>query len=402
MIFIHTADWHLGQTFFGYERNYEHSEFLNWLVKTIGERGADVLLISGDIFDTPNPSAAAQRTFYNFIHDVTQKNPNLRIIVTAGNHDSGARLEAPDTLLGYLGATVRGTIKRNNDGTLDYQRHIIPLSEDTCCIALPYLRQGDYPTAESYSEGVKDTFLAVAEEAKRVYKNIVIMGHLFAVGGEVSTDDRSERTVVGGLDCVDLSAVADVATYVALGHLHKAQCVGEYRNIRYSGAPLPMSFAEIDNRQSVTMITLNGKESKTEEIEIPHTVTLIRIPKEGAAPIATVLDEISQLPEGNATETSPFLEIRIAITEPEPTLRQTIEQAVEGKTVRLTRMEALSEQGTSKIDAPLTYDEVRNLDPQMLANDFFRRNFNNNDMPESLQILLKEVITEIRNEDFSN
>ena len=65
-------------------------------------------------------------------------------------------------------------------------------------------------------------------------------------------------------------------------------------------------------------------------------------------------------------------------------------------------MEATSRQGTSKIDAPLTYDEVRNLDPQMLANDFFRRNFNDEDMPESLQRLLKEVITEINNEDFSN
>ena len=402
MILIHTADWHLGQTFFGYERGYEHTEFLNWLVSTIVQKEADVLLISGDVFDTPNPSAAAQKTFYNFIHEVTHKNPNLKVIVTAGNHDSGARLEAPDTLLGYLGATVRGTIKRENDGSFDYERHIIPLSQDTCCIALPYLRQGDYSAAENYSEGVQNTFLTVAEEAKKRYKNIVIMGHLFAIGGEISNDDRSERTVVGGLDCVDVTPLANIATYTALGHLHKAQCVGEYDNIRYSGAPLPMSFAEIDNKQCVTMVTINSSETNIEEIEIPHSVTLMRIPKEGAAPIATVLDEIAKLPNGDIDERSPFLEIRIEIKEPEPTLRQTIEQAVEGKAVRLTRMEATSRQGTSKIDAPLTYDEVRNLDPQMLANDFFRRNFNDEDMPESLQRLLKEVITEINNEDFSN
>lgn len=401
MILIHTADWHLGQTFFGYDRANEHKEFLNRLTAIIKEKSVDALLIAGDVFDNPNPSAPAQKIFYSFIHKVTQEHPKLRIIVTAGNHDSGARLEAPDTLLDSLGAIVRGTVKRNTDDTFDYQRHIIPLSADTCCIALPYLRQGDYPTAESYSEGVRKVFLDVAEDACRKYRNIVIMGHQFAIGGTVSTDDRSERAVVGGLDSVDMTPLADIATYVALGHLHKAQCVGEHKNIRYSGAPLPMSFAEIDNRQSVTMITIDDK-TTIEEIEVPSIVSLMRIPKNGAAPIEEVLYEISQLPDGDITNESPFLEIRIAIKEPEPTLRQCIEQAIKGKAVRLTRMEASSEEGTSSIEAPLTYDEVRSLDPQRLANDFFRRKFSNEDMPENLQTLLKEVITEIKNEDFSN
>lgn len=402
MKLIHTADWHLGQSFFGYDRTNEHIGFLNGLITIINERGADVLLIAGDIFDTPNPSASAQKIFYDFIHRAAQENPNLKIIITAGNHDSGARLEAPDMLMEYLGATVRGTIKRNADETLDYQRHIIPLSEDTCCIALPYLRQGDYPTAESYRCGVQQTFTAIANEAKEQYRNVVVMGHLFATGGEVLSDDRCERTVVGGLDCVELSPLADIVTYVALGHLHKAQCVGGHRNIRYSGAPLPMSFAEIDYKQGVTLVTISDNETIIEEIEMTPPVSLLRIPQKGAAAIETILDEISQLPDGDVTQESPFLEICIAIKEPEPTLRQRIEQALERKSVRLTRMEAMSEQGTSNISAPLTYDEVRNIDPLWLANDFFRCSYDNEDMPENLQILLKEIIAEVKNEDFSN
>lgn len=402
MKIIHTADWHLGQTFFGYDRANEHIEFLTRLITIISEREVDVLIIAGDIFDNPNPSATAQKIFYDFIHNVKQVNRNLRIIVTAGNHDSGARLEAPDTLMDYMGVTVRGTVRRNADGTFEYQRHIIPLSDDCCCIAIPYLRQGDYPTAESYSQGVQQTFLSMANDAKERYKNVIIMGHLFAVGGELSDDDRSERTVIGGLDCVELTPLANIAKYIALGHLHKAQQVGGCNNIRYSGAPLPMSFAEMDNKQSVTLITIDNDETSVEKIEVPPTVTLMRIPKTGAATISTVIEEISQLPDGIADEKSPFLEIRIAIKEPEPTLRQRIEQAVEGKAVRLTRMEAISEQGTSNINAPLTYDEIRSLDPQALANDFFRRNYSNEDMPENLQTLLSEVISEIKNEDFSN
>ena len=48
---IHTADWHLGQTFFGYDREEEHDAFLNWLVDTLAEQQTDVLLIAGDVFD---------------------------------------------------------------------------------------------------------------------------------------------------------------------------------------------------------------------------------------------------------------------------------------------------------------------------------------------------------------
>ena len=61
MKLIHTADWHLGQTFYGYDRSYEHRQMLAWLLHQIAETEADLLLISGDVFDTPNPSAAAQK-----------------------------------------------------------------------------------------------------------------------------------------------------------------------------------------------------------------------------------------------------------------------------------------------------------------------------------------------------
>ena len=47
---IHTADWHLGQTFFGYDREAEHDAFLGFLTNLLVERETDVLLIAGDVF----------------------------------------------------------------------------------------------------------------------------------------------------------------------------------------------------------------------------------------------------------------------------------------------------------------------------------------------------------------
>lgn len=42
---IHTADWHLGQTFFGYDRDDEHEAFLSWLT--------DLLVLS--LIHIPSP-----------------------------------------------------------------------------------------------------------------------------------------------------------------------------------------------------------------------------------------------------------------------------------------------------------------------------------------------------------
>jgi len=109
---LHTADWHLGQSFHGYDRDYEHSIFLDWLVLMLTERRTDVLLIAGDIFDSVNPSATAQRRFFDFLARAHAASPTLQIIITAGNHDAGARLEAPSGLLESLNITVVGTVSR--------------------------------------------------------------------------------------------------------------------------------------------------------------------------------------------------------------------------------------------------------------------------------------------------
>ena len=82
---LHTADWHLGQTFFGYDRDDEQEAFLTWLTQTIGEEAVDVLLIAGDVFDVANPSAAAQRRFYQFLSRLHTHYPHLQVLVIGGN-----------------------------------------------------------------------------------------------------------------------------------------------------------------------------------------------------------------------------------------------------------------------------------------------------------------------------
>lgn len=401
MRIIHTADWHLGQNFYEYERTYEHKAFLSWLQIQIKESDADVLLIAGDIFDTPNPSAAAQKMLYDFLHTATFENPKLKIVITAGNHDSGARLEAPSPILESFNIAIRGTVHRTAEGDIDYDNLIIPISDEACCLAVPYLRQGDYPAAESYAEGIKALYSRLVELAKERYRTVVAMGHLHASHSILSTGDNSERIVIGGLDNVDISSIGDKVNYIALGHLHKEQKIAGRENIRYSGAPLPMSFAERNNRQSITLVTIGNNNTNCERIIFDTPAKLMSIPSE-PQPLLQVLEAIDCLPSGIVDNNSPYLEIRVLVNGPEPTMRQQIEKALEGRAVRLTRIEAVTQKGDNESTAPLTYDELRKISPMTLATDYYCRHFRQEEMPQTLKNMMLQVIKEIESEDAIN
>ena len=110
MKIIHTADWHIGNTFYGYDRSDEHRHFLDFLLRVIKEHEADALVVAGDVFDNPNPSAEAQHIYYDFLSRAVSENPGLQIVVIAGNHDSAARLEASSPILEGQGVYVRGCL----------------------------------------------------------------------------------------------------------------------------------------------------------------------------------------------------------------------------------------------------------------------------------------------------
>lgn len=352
MRIIHTADWHLGHTFFGYDRAEEHTHFLKWLKDEIQKHSVDALIVAGDVFETANPSASAQRLFYKFIHDVTQENPHLQVVIIAGNHDSAARLEAPKYILEIANTEVRGYVVKHQDGSIDYDRMTVYLKDRegvdrVACMCVPFVRQGDYPMMEDadnqYTDGVKRLY----EEYSSFLKNnkpesvnhIVAVGHLHTMGAEIADKDHSERIVIGGLDAINTSAFDDSLSYVALGHIHKAQRVGGKKNIRYSGSPIPLSFAEKNYKHSVVFVDLPNKgEIRIEKLYIPRLVQLLSVPSNGVcAPIKEVMRELESLP--HCLDEAPFLEVKVLLDEPEPMLKQNIISVLEDKNYRLVRIE---------------------------------------------------------------
>lgn len=392
---IHTADWHLGQTFYNYDRSKEHAMFLDWLCTVIKEHHIDLLLIAGDIFDTPNPSAEAQRMYYHFLKRVTQENVGLQIIVTAGNHDSAARIEAPSPLLNVFNVQVSGMV-HYKDGEIDFDSMIMPIAGNGCCLAVPYLRHNDLPAAESYSEGVAKMYSELyARARKKGYHPIIAMGHLQASGAEVSVGDTSEHAIIGGMEGIDTGFCAEGIAYTALGHLHKAQRVGRKENVRYSGAPLPMSFAELRNKQGVTEVTIEGNGFSQEQILFDTPAKLLSIPQKPQS-IDIVLEEIAKLPAGEPHDYAPFLEIKVLVTTIDPTIRQRIDDALKGKAVRLANIAATSNIGRENGEGrPMTYDEFKRTEPLELIKEIYRRN-RQHTMDKEIEKLLVEVINEVK------
>ncbi|SCC50126.1 Exodeoxyribonuclease I subunit D [Chitinophaga costaii] len=149
MKLLHTADWHIGQLFHEYDRTYEHQSFLSWLHETLIAEKIAVLLISGDIFNLSNPSVVCVKMFYRFLKQAETVNPDLQIIITAGNHDSAARLESPKPLLEASNIHVIGLVEKKDDGSIDYEKLIIPLKDKdgttkALCLTVPFLRMRDY------------------------------------------------------------------------------------------------------------------------------------------------------------------------------------------------------------------------------------------------------------------
>lgn len=272
---IHTADWHLGQTFFGYDREAEHDAFLGFLTNLLVERQTDVLLIAGDVFDVTNPSAGAQRRFYRFLKEANRRNPGLQIVIIAGNHDSAIRLEAPNPLLEELNTSIVGIVGRTDSGEIDLASLVVPLrnragEREALCLAVPFLRQGDYPAApegelDSYVAGIGRMYrrlYAYADAQRNPGEAIVALGHLHATGAELSDDDRSERAIMGGLESVSADTFDAGIAYTALGHIHKAQRIGGREAVRYAGSPLPMSFSEKNYRASSDSRSGRGGEGR--------------------------------------------------------------------------------------------------------------------------------------------
>ena len=349
MKILHTSDWHLGHRLYEQSQNDEQLAFLTWLKQCIIDQHIDILLVSGDIYDTGVPSTQSQKLYYDFLVGL-QSTCCKHIIITGGNHDAPGTINAPKALLEALSIKVVG---RATEHPSDEVFKLQVNNEEIIVAAVPYLRDQDIRRAVSgesfdqienrYKQALTNhynTVGAYCETIKTEQTPVIAMGHLFAIGGSVS--DSELDIYVGNLGHIGANDFPLIFDYIALGHLHKPQRVGQKEHIRYSGSPNILSFSEVGYKKQVLCIETAGNSvSSISPIEIPTFRDIIKLK-------GTYTHCLTQL--GSITSTTPLTPwIEITLDEPLMTRIQLDELHEKAKQLELDVLKiTLKEEGPTK------------------------------------------------------
>ena len=411
MKIIHTSDWHIGQTLYQYSRDEEHIYFFNQLKNIILDEKPDALIVSGDIFHTSTPSVMSQRLYYHALVELSRLYDDSQIIVTAGNHDSPSRLEAPRELWEAFDVTVVGNLdfykEVQEDGlTYDASKIQIPIKRNGeivgWVLAVPFINAGNYPSLkenDGYSNRVFSFYNYLKDNLrsnKQYSENhsIIVMAHL-AVSG---ADFRGHDNVVGGIDFIDYSGISsfDDVDYWALGHIHHPQNIGNNERIRYSGSPFALTFNE-DYPHSVTIVTIENHNVDVMVKEIEPLIPIVDFPfKPESYEDALTLEEVkSGLLE--VLDNEYYIRLHVGSEMYLSDLdNANIVSMFEGKKARFCGIQVYLplkevEDSTGIIR---TLDDFKSISPYELGCSVYKKK-NNMEMPDEMKVMFKEVCDEV-------
>ncbi|WP_039655786.1 exonuclease SbcCD subunit D [Clostridium tyrobutyricum] len=287
MRILHTSDWHLGKNLEGYSRMDEQEAFLKDFIGIVEENHIDLIIVAGDIYDSYNPPARAEKMFYDTLKKLSSGGKRMTLII-AGNHDNPDRLVAAGPLAKEHGIIMIGTPKtivspgKYGDHTVvDSGNGYVEIEingERAVILTLPYPSEKrlnevlydemdtEIKKVRSYNDRIKSIFDNLSKNYRDDTINLVV-SHLFTIG---SQEGGSERNVqLGGSFIVDGSCFPEKAQYVALGHIHKPQIVpGTNGIVRYSGSPLQYNKKEINFKKKCFIVDVKPCEQcRVEEIE---------------------------------------------------------------------------------------------------------------------------------------
>nr|WP_282552730.1 exonuclease subunit SbcD [Providencia stuartii] len=338
MRIIHTSDWHLGQYFFTKSRAAEHQQFLTWLIEQVKLHQVDAMIVAGDIFDTGSPPSYARELYNQFV--VSLQQTGCQLVILSGNHDSVSVLNETSSLLAYLNTDVV---------TSGATPHVITLKNaqgqpGALLCAIPFLRPRDIQLSVagqsseekqlSLQTAIRDYYQASYQLAEQQRQTmgldipIIATGHLTVVGAELT--DSVRDIYIGTLDAFP-SAAFPPADYIALGHIHRPQVIGQQQHIRYSGSPIALSFDEANQQKSVCLVEFDGRElSQIHQLAIP-TFQPLQTLKGSLADIQKQLHVLSIEPD-----TPPvWLDIEVASQDYLADIQQRIESIIKGLPVEV-------------------------------------------------------------------
>lgn len=413
MKLLHTSDWHLGHEIASFGRIAEQRDFLRQIADIAGEEQPDLMVVAGDVFHTATPSNAVMTLLAEGLDLIRRAAPGMRIVVIAGNHDSGSRLESSRAPWLHLGVDIIGRIGRADDGSVDFSRHLLTVSDPATgspvaiVAALPHLFARGYPAVDAApgdSCELRRRFMAAfsrelhscCEAMPEV--PVVAVAHLAVASCDTTGHDRD---FIGGMEFLELADFGIDYDYLALGHIHRAQSFrGPGESVaRYCGTPIAIDFDE-SHTHSVTIATIGARGTRPEirTVALSEKMPLVTIGGTGSEPpcFEDALTEIADF-KGEA-----YLRVRVAIDDVPPAAAAeraaAAAESTGGRFCRFQWVRRQSEDGSSDADDAGSLPEIesfRAMSPMSVAESFYLSQFDGNPMPDDLRDLFAGVCADV-------
>ncbi len=327
MRILHTSDWHLGKRLDLFSRIEEQRQVVDEIILTADEWDVDAVLLTGDLFDTFNPSTEAQELLYSALKRLS-KNGGRPVIAIAGNHDSADAIQAPEplarlhgiVLLGYFSTSLPQTLTDAGVSISSPAPGVVRIERDSQpalnVLASPYANERrlqqeiEAMTGEAeFISKLSELWKGSAEAVFRPDEVNLFAGHLYAIsphslhssseqlhldlqevesleGTLEEPEDEKPILYKGGLPPIPVSAFPNAVQYAALGHLHRSQFVSEAPlPAAYCGSPLAYSRSESDQTKYVHIVELEpGQTAKVTRVALESGLPILR-------PVCSSVDE---------------------------------------------------------------------------------------------------------------
>ena len=266
MKFFHLSDLHIGLKLFNRDLREDQEYILRQITDIAVREQPQAVVIAGDIYDKAVPSAEAVEVFDRFIAGLNSALPDTAVMMIAGNHDSGPRINCFRSVLSrqnvYMigqpprveGEQIEKVILKDESGPVNF--YLLPFVRPSMVKQLTGVDENGNNL--SYNEALHR--LIGREEIDPSQRNVIVSHQFYLPSGtDAEAVERmdSEVRTVGNIDQVSAD-ILEQFDYAALGHIHKPMKAGS-EFIRYCGTPLACSVSEAGQKKGIIMVELGDK-----------------------------------------------------------------------------------------------------------------------------------------------
>lgn len=270
MRLLHLADLHIGIENYGrvdpatglHTRLRDYLERLDEAIDVGVAEGVDAVLIAGDIYKNRTPNPTQQREFARRIHRLRAL--GLPVLILTGNHDVSPAAGRAHAVEIFDTLAVEGVIIADRPRAYTLHTRSGPLQ----IIALPWVtRHGLLTKEEMRVASLLEIETMLIGRVERFLQQAAgdldpTLPAVLTVHGTIDgATFGAERQVLLGRDLVYPRSMVTLPNvdYVAMGHIHRHQALGDHPPIVYPGSIERIDFGEEDEDKGCVIVDLSKK-----------------------------------------------------------------------------------------------------------------------------------------------